>query len=60
MSERCDTPGLTLKPPPRRTKCTGTDCPECDAARRHYKATGCLDADCSRDHGPVNSPGGKP
>lgn len=32
-------------------RCLGTDCPECASARRHYKATGCLDANCTRDHG---------
>jgi len=34
-------------------KCTGTDCAGCEAARQHYRATGCLDPECTRDHGEV-------
>jgi hypothetical protein len=32
------------------TRCIGTDCPGCEAARRHYLATGCLVPNCSADH----------
>jgi hypothetical protein len=30
--------------------CTGTDCPGCDRARRHYQAHGCLVPDCTDSH----------
>lgn len=36
-------------------RCTGTDCPGCQAGRRHYLATGCIASDCTRDHGPVTA-----
>lgn len=30
--------------------CTGTDCPGCQAGRRHYNATGCLEPGCTDAH----------
>ena len=33
------------------TRCTGTGCTECEAAKQHYLATGCLNPQCSRNHG---------
>jgi hypothetical protein len=32
------------------TRCLGTDCPECAAARRHYRATRCLIPYCTDAH----------
>lgn len=45
---------------PARSRCLGTDCPECAASRRHYRDTGCLVPDCPGGHGVfvrVTSPG---
>jgi hypothetical protein len=37
-------------------RCTGTDCPGCEAGRRHYRDTGCTVAGCPGGHARVIPP----